>query len=135
MHHQHTPEVKEHADSWHHHEKSEGLPQREHASVIDTGLMFRWFAAISIMLVSLIIAICVYFTSTVTQLKAQLEETPNFAREGNRRREEAMAALGAGGAPFQYAWADAAEGKVRIPIDAAMDKTIQAYGKRGPATR
>lgn len=129
-HHQHTPELHEHVDPWHHHSAAEGLPQHEHTGVVNTSMLMRWFVLIVVVLAGVLVAISLYFTSTVTQLKAQLIETNVLAADANLKKAEAMKVLSMDG-PASYSWSDADAGKVQIPIRQAMDKVVARYS--GPA--
>lgn len=130
-HHAHTPEVHEHADAWHHHSKAEGLPQVEHLGVVSTAALAKWLVLIIIGLTAVLIALFVYFTSAVTQLKSEMEESTALGEDARKARAAAMAALGQDGATPTYAWTDRQKGNVQIPIAQAMDKVIVKYQTRG----
>jgi hypothetical protein len=129
-HHAHTPDVHEHADAWHHHTSDEGLPQVEHLGVVSTAVLARWFVVIVGALTLTLVALFVYFTSSVTQLKAQIQETTALGLEARKARDEAMAVLGAEGGPGVYRWSDPAAGKVQVPLSIAKERVIARYSQR-----
>ncbi|MBX3410351.1 MAG: hypothetical protein KF859_10745 [Phycisphaeraceae bacterium] len=126
--HEHTPVIHDHADEWHHHERAEGLPQREHTAAIDSGLIMRWMVGILIFVVGLIVIVSTYFAKYATQLRAERVETTIFARDATLAQKEAEAALGLGGSESSaYKWADSTAGQVQIPIRQAMQKVVESY--------
>lgn len=133
--HNHTPEVHEHADSWHHHSADEGLPQHEHLAVLNTVAIARWGIFISVSLVVVMVSLGAYFSSYVTKLKHDREEREAWLRISQSARgfrESADKALSTGEQADKpaYSWAPEGDGKVQIPLDQAMQRVVQSYGKK-----
>ncbi|MBS0196364.1 MAG: hypothetical protein JSR77_06365 [Planctomycetes bacterium] len=129
--HEHTPAIHEHADAWHHHEAIEGTPQHEHAGVADPGLIARWFVGILITVVGLILVISVYFIKYATQLRVErVEQYAYLSKDAKEAKTAAEAKLSVSGMPVTYSWSDPAAGLVQIPIDDAMKKVVEKYGKK-----
>jgi hypothetical protein len=130
--HEHTPPVHDHADSWHHHEAAEGMPQAEHAGVADPMAIARWFTIILVAVVALIVIISVYFVKYTTRMRHERIETFGWiSKDAVAAKKHAEGVLGEAGGPITYEWADPASGLVRIPIDAAMKKVVAEYSTRG----
>ncbi|MCE7973536.1 MAG: hypothetical protein DYG92_04310 [Leptolyngbya sp. PLA1] len=121
-HHAHTPAPHEHADSWHHHAPEEGRPQHEHAAVVNTMSLTRWFVLLVIALVTVIVVISVYFTSAVTRMKAQRIETNTLSADVSREKARTAAILATGKDPSGAA--------VQLPIEQAMDQVVSKYQNR-----
>jgi hypothetical protein len=128
--HEHTPAVHGHADAWHHHERAEGMPQREHVSMINSGLIVRWFVGILIFVVGLVVVVSTYFAKYATQLRAERVETTFFSRDATLARKEAEATLGIGSPGQAYRWVDSTTGQVQLPIEQAMTKVVERYSNR-----
>lgn len=124
-HHNHTPEVHEHVDEWHRHTADEGKPQQEHAGVISSVALLKAFVAITVTVVGLVIVLQMYYTHTVTQIKAEQMETANLAKEWTSTRAQWDAALTTAAPIGESGW--------RIPVDKAMDRVIAKYESRGNA--
>lgn len=128
--HAHTPEVHEHADSWHHHGASEGIPQLEHGSVAEPAALIKWLVLIVAALAIVLIALFVYFDSYNHRLHAKRVETLNSA-EANVHKAQAESRLGAAGsANFQYVPVENVPGKVHLPLDRAAERVIEKYNKK-----
>jgi hypothetical protein len=131
-HHQHTPGVEGHADDWHRHSAAEGLPQREHASVINTRLLLGWSAAIVVGFGIIVVAVVVYFGDYSRRLKQDRVERMGYegiAAEYWRTKSAAENALGLTDS-FTFQWVDATAGTVAIPLSAAKENVIERYGSR-----
>lgn len=128
--HAHTPEVHEHADSWHHHTAAEGMPQEEHGGVAEPAALIKWLVLIIAALAIILIALFVYFDSYSHRLQAKRVETLNSA-EANVRKAQAESRLGAANsANFQYVPVDGVPGKVHLPLDRAAERVVEKYGKK-----
>ncbi len=130
-----TPELHEHADSWHHHEKSEGAPQSEHLAVLNVRSISVWGALTVVSLVVVMVALGMYFHSYTNAHKIdkeerrawfKLSEQSRAAREG----AESMLSTGAHAANEEYSWSPEGGDKVVIPMNKAMEKVVSAYSKR-----
>ncbi len=131
-HHPHTPGVHDHADDWHHHEAAEGLPQREHASVINTRVLLGWSAAIVVGFGIIVIAVIIYFgayTRDLKQLRVERMGYEGIAAEYWRTKSAAENALGLADS-FTFQWVDASAGTVAIPLSAAKENVVERYAKR-----
>lgn len=126
-HQQYTPEVHEHVDDWHHHDKSEGRPQAEHAGKADTFLLAKWCLGLVFALGVVILALVMYFDSYKTRMMAHMTETNVLAKDYQSYRTGQEAILGTNGAAAQYSWSDQKAGKVQIPIEDAMRKVESQY--------
>lgn len=117
-----------HADSWHHHDVAiEGMPQREHVASINTNRLAQWFIVLIVALVVFMLAVALYFNGFVTQAKSLAVET-DIGSQARTLRNAAFATLSTDGNPETYDWADPQAGKVQIPIEKAMKKTVEKYG-------
>jgi len=125
-----TPELHEHADSWHHHGAEEGTPQSEHTGTIEPSALIKWFFFIVIALAIVLVALFAYFDSYNHRLQSSRLETLNTA-EANIARAQAESRLGlAGAATFQYVPVVNAPGKVHLPLERAMDRVLANYEKK-----
>ena len=128
--HDHTPEIHEHADAWHHHSAAEGMPQHEHASIVDAGALIKWFIGTSIILVVLIVALCMYFFRYNTQMRALYIENQEMAQQALTALAQAEKQLGTDGKPpeaFEYTALNKQARTVQTPIQKAMDDTVKRY--------
>jgi hypothetical protein len=129
--HDHTPAVHEHADEWHHHTAAEGRPQHEHAAIANPGALIKWFLAIVVTLVVTLMALVMYFKSYyATVVRPSVIETTDLSRPAMTSREEAERRLGVGQARYEYKPADPQARTVQLPIEQAMQKTVERYGAR-----
>ncbi len=133
--HNHTPGVQEHADSWHHHTRDEGVPQHEHLAVLNTVAIARWGVLIAVALVVVMVAIGAYFSSYVTQLKHDREEREAWQRisqgaRGVRETSDRQLSTGDHAGKAEYSWAPEGGDRVQIPIEQAMGKVVKNYEKR-----
>lgn len=125
--HEHTPAMTAHADEWHHHAASEGVPQQEHTGAVDAKVVAYWFVAIIVFVAILAVIIAVYFNSVTAQLRSERIETTLIAQESNATKAQAEATMGFNGQPGTYTWVDAKAGTVQIPIEEAMKKVQSKY--------
>ncbi|MDX2131682.1 MAG: hypothetical protein SFY69_06495 [Planctomycetota bacterium] len=128
--HNHTPEVHEHVDAWHHHGADEGLPQAEHLGNLNVTAIFRWGAAISVIFVLVLVVTAMYFSRYTNRLRLERQERAawnGLSAEARGLRDSAEATLSTGGKPETYAWASEQQGAVQLPIEQAMRKVAQTY--------
>jgi flagellar basal body-associated protein FliL len=125
--HDHTPEIHEHADAWHHHTPEEGLPQHEHAAIVNAGALLKWFIGITVVLVVVILALCMYFFRYSTQMRALYVENQELAKQAMTDIAKAEAQLGTDGKPFAYTALNKQTRTVQIPIEQAMKQTVARY--------
>ncbi|MBI1191466.1 MAG: hypothetical protein GC200_12395 [Tepidisphaera sp.] len=118
-----------HADAWHHHDLSaEGMPQVEHTGSVNTGKLAQWFVILVLFVTVFIGSVAVYFNGFVASARSVAVET-DIGSQARTMRNAAFATLGEDGNPEVYDWADAGAGKVQLPIEKAMKKVIDRYGK------
>lgn len=129
--HDHTPEIHEHADAWHHHIPEEGMPQHEHAAKVDSGALVKWFIGITVLLVVVILALKMYFTKFTTQMRRTYVETTELTANSKTAIHAAEATLGTDGKPYTYKVVDKKAKTVQIPIDLAMKRTVEKYQQQG----
>ncbi len=120
--HAHTLPVEEaHADAWHHHDASEGLPQVENGAETNMLSLAMWGLALVVTVVGSIAAIWVYFNSYSTQELARKKEvfmSADAVQYKARIVEQDFTT---------YGWSDAATNSVRVPLSVAKDKVISKY--------
>lgn len=132
-HNQHTPPVHGHADDWHHHDSSEGLPQGEHSAVINTGVLMGWSVAIVVAFGIIVIAVVVYFGDYSRRLKQHRVERMGYegiAAEYWRSKAAADNALGLTDS-FTFQWVDAKAGTIAVPLESAQQSVMRRYANRG----
>lgn len=115
------PHEEAHADAWHHHEASEGLPQAEHGAETNMLSLALWGAALVVTVVGSVAAIWVYFNSYSTQEIARKQETFMSAEAMQYKARIVDQEM------KSYGWADAQNNSVRIPLTVAKDKVISKY--------
>jgi len=125
--HEHTPSVQDHADAWHHHEPTEGQPQREHTGDINTWLITQWFVGIVVFVIGLIVVVCIYFDSTAHQMRAARVETTLTSKVANGMKVQAEIKLGINGNIPTYSWADVKAGTVQLPLEQGMQQVLKNY--------
>lgn len=121
----HPPQVlpHEHAapDEWHSHSAAEGLPQRAHGAKTNPGILALITGGFVLAVVLTVALTMLYFSSYMTTQRRTKAETTVLSEEYRTYRAQTQAALNG------YGWADPAAGTVRIPIERAMDKVVEAY--------
>ncbi|HYF15065.1 MAG TPA: hypothetical protein VD971_08360 [Phycisphaerales bacterium] len=113
-----------HADDWHHHDASEGMPMEEHAGTINTRIVLIWFGLIVAFFAVSVIGLMKYFDVTNTRMigeRVEIEFSGNYL--AHRAEGEAALSVGPGGPRYT-----AVQGrKVAIPVQDAMKKVVAAY--------
>lgn len=121
-----TPEVHEHADSWHHHAIDvEGIPQAEHGGMVNPIIVAKWFILIVVSVVGTCGVLYLYFSHYTTGIKSKQFETVSWSKDSaeykaTKEREQTT-----------VEWID--HDHLRIPIAAAMDKVKNEYASKKPA--
>lgn len=115
------PHEHEHADSWHRHTTAEGEPQVEHTAHVNPTAIFGALCVSTVFTIIVVIVTAFYFLQHTSALKKELRETTNSAAQQIEYRAAAMAMQ------EQYAWENAQEGTVRIPITQAMQSVVEEY--------
>jgi hypothetical protein len=119
-------------DVWHHHERTEGEPQHEHLGNINPWAVSKWFAIAMAVLVFSIAGMMVYFDRYKADLNARIVEV-SVNEEWVSLRTAQEAELGyssTGAANRDQAFMGLEGGKVKLPIDAAMEKIVRRYEKK-----
>lgn len=130
MHHNHTPEIHEHADDWHHHGAEEGLPQEEHTGAISASVLTKWFVLITVSVIAFVVVVQTYFGGYISNFRREREERP-LGLEASRAKSAAGVTLSLDPAqPAFYDWTDASAGQVQIPISKGMERVIARYAER-----
>lgn len=123
---EHTPVHHEHVDAWHMHSIEEGSPQAEHAATANPWVLLVVFVASVIFLVVFIGATIVYAKGYVSTRRAQKVEITTWAADARSARATAEMELS------QYGWVNAAESRVRVPIEVVMQE-MSGHGLGIPA--
>lgn len=123
----HTQVPHEHADAWHHHAREEGLPQHEHAAVINVKGLFFWFIGCCAFVVAFILVTVMFFHAYYGRMQYDFVETTASSKPFRDARFNAEKELGINGQPGEFAWID--HDRVRIPIDLAMQKVVAQYAE------
>lgn len=118
-----TPEKHEHADDWHHHGSEEGVPQAEHAGIVNPFTVGKWFILIVVSVIATVAVLYLYFTHYTTQQKAKFIETVSWSAEA-----AAYKARMEGELTGKAEWLD--HERIRIPVSDAMSKVVKEYGKQ-----
>ena len=108
----------EHADAWHHHEASEGLPQEEHAGTTSIGVMAKGLALIIVATLGMVAVTMLYMNNHIDKLRRERADQDLSAdytgyREGTKTRLEG------------FGWVDSAT--VHVPIGMAQDRVLKRY--------
>lgn len=110
-----------HADAWHHHDPTlEGLPAREHTAMISAAVVTKWTLALTVLVVIFIVGVLMFFSHEMTRLYNERQDV-DLSSSARAAREQARAELGS------YGWADTAAGRVRVPMDLALERVVAAY--------
>jgi hypothetical protein len=130
--HDHTPDLHEHSDQWHHHAATEGSPQHEHAAIANPAVLFHWFLLITASMVAVIVALGMYFGKYYSTTRQEKIETLDFYNrpEGPRERlAQAEASLWPDKPVAQYTYhaANTQTHTVQLPIEQAMAKVLAKY--------
>lgn len=126
----HTPTVHERPDEWHHHTREEGIPQHEHAAVIDVRALFVWFIAICAFVVGFIVVTVMFFNSYHSRMRYQIVETTASSRAFNAVKANAQRDLGMDADQPGAAWGWVDHERVRVPVSLAMERVVEKYKAR-----
>jgi hypothetical protein len=113
-----------HADAWHHHSGAEGVPQHEHAAIIDTTSTFKILLLVFGFTAVFILITILYFNVTVRREQEAKVETTGGAKIYNEMRSLMENDLAT------YAVVDPATKTVRIPVERAMDRVVKQYSAK-----
>lgn len=126
----HTPEHHEHVDQWHMHSAAEGVPQAEHGSKANPWVLLAVFVCSVVFLIVFIGATIIYAKGYLSHVRAVKVEVTTWAADARAEKAIAQNQL------ENYAWVDAAQGRVRVPIQQAMQEMSgHGLGIPSPAHR
>ncbi len=117
----HAHDAHAHADAWHHHSAAEGVPQHEHAAIVDPGATFKVLIAIFGFTAIFILVTVLYFNVTVRKTEEARIENTGASLGYNQMKSQMENELST------YGVADAATRTVRIPVDRAVDRVVRKY--------
>ncbi len=121
----HTHPPEEHLDPWHMHTPDEGVPQEEHAARANPLVLFIVFIAIVGSVVAMVGVLIIYYGKYKTDLRVRHVETLAMGVEAKASKSTAQGELSG-----PYRWIGPEQDAVRIPIDQAIEKTVEAYSGR-----
>jgi hypothetical protein len=136
--HDHTPNLHEHTDQWHHHSSVEGAPQIEHASVANPSVLIHWLVLILISGLVVIAALGMYFSRYYSLTRQEKIETLVFYEQNaHPKLIEAEGKLGIDKPKSQYVYkaANAQAHTVQLPIDEAMQRVVAKYQGSGKSSQ
>lgn len=110
-----------HGDAWHHHTADEGLPQAEHASVLNPRFAIGFIALTIAFLVVFIGGTILYFNVTVRKEIARKQETTGISAGYAAMRSQSDYELSS------YGVVDPASRTVRVPVDRAIERVVNQY--------
>lgn len=113
---EHTPVHHEQIDPWHMHTADEGTPQVEHAAKANPWILIGFFVGSVGFLVVFCLATIVYANGYLAARRAAKVEITASADVARSEKATAEMRLS------DYGWVDAGQGRVRIPIRAAMEE-------------
>jgi hypothetical protein len=113
-----------HADSWHHHDLAEGMPQSEHAATVDPMATVKVLVFIMGFTAIFILVTILYFNTTVRQQREAKIETIGAAESYNAMKGQMERDLST------YGVSDAASKTVRVPVDKAIDRVVKKYATK-----
>jgi hypothetical protein len=118
-----TPEMPQDIEPWHQHAPEEGVPREEHAAHANITALLITFAVITVGTVIFCVIIGIYTIGQVNRLKAagEVEGLAAVNTISRTYKRDALASQDA------YGWT--ADGKVRLPIDQAMQMVIEQHGE------
>lgn len=126
----HSDNHDHHAD-WHSHSAGEGA-QAEHAAIASPGQILKWFIAIVISIVVIVVLLVLYFNRSLTQeryLKVQgtsVQDT--ITADYTSLKATTLSKLESG-----YSWSDPAASTVQIPLAQARERVMKQYA--APASK
>ena len=109
----------EHADAWHHHDASEGLPQEEHAGTTSIGTMAKGLVLIIVATLGLVAVTMLYLNHHIDKLRRERADQ-DLSADYVGYRDQAKSRLDG------YGWADSAT--VHVPVEMARERVLKRYG-------
>lgn len=116
----------DHGEWFRHEPEQEGMPQAEHAARVSSTALGVTFLAIAFGVLFVILLLVTYFNRYTGDLKTSQQEGTQLAAEQMSYRAAERAKLNS-----DPAWINRETGTVRIPIDDAIDRTIDYYSQPG----
>lgn len=120
-----SPAAPSHLDAWHQHLPSEGLPRQEHGAHARIAPLLVTFVVLSLGTLIIAVVTGIYTLGHVAQVKGAAERTGLDAMVVQAREYKQSSLASQQG----YGWT--AEGKVRLPIDRAMQMVVDRYTEKG----
>ncbi|QOI99546.1 MAG: hypothetical protein HRU70_03250 [Phycisphaeraceae bacterium] len=122
-----TPAAEATADPWHHHGADEAAPQAEHAAQVNPIVLGKALALIIVSTLALMLITVLYFKSHFNALHRERTDVDlGAAARDYRAASKKNLAEGDG-------WADPAAGRLRVPIENARKRVVDAYAKGAKA--
>ncbi|MDX2146005.1 MAG: hypothetical protein SFZ23_00655 [Planctomycetota bacterium] len=118
-----TPVIHEDLDEWHRHPAEDGMPQEEHGKIAKPSVIAAYFFGLILAIVLFVAPVILYFQRYTTNVKAKQVETTALARDYQSYKAASDSAADG------YSWVDQSNGKVRTPIDSAMERVAAAYAR------
>ncbi len=118
------PHEHEHADAWHRHTTDEGSPQSEHLSQVNPVALIVTLGGMTVFTVGAIVVTAIYYIQYTENLKQELRETTDMASQQIEYRTTVSVMQDV------YAWENAQEGTVRVPVSQAMERVVEDYQRQ-----
>ncbi|MBK7404316.1 MAG: hypothetical protein IPJ41_06685 [Phycisphaerales bacterium] len=118
-----SPAAPNHLDEWHQHVPAEGLPRAEHGAHARIAPLLITFVVLSVGTVIIAVLTGIYTIGHVNQVRGEREREGLTVADPARAYKQSSLASQQG-----YGWT--AEGKVKLPIDRAMEMVIEKYAEK-----
>ncbi len=120
-----TPRMPAAIDPWHRHTPEEGLPRQEHGAHANITALLITFVVITLGTVIFCVIIGVYTIGQVNRLKTsgEIEGLTVLNAAAREYQRDALAVQ------ETYGWT--ADGKVRLPIERAMEMVVEEHREEG----
>ena len=116
----------DHGEWFRHEPEQEGMPQAEHAARVSSTGLGVTFLAIAFGVLFVILLLVAYFNRYTGDLKKAQQEGTQLAAEQMSYRAAEQAKFNS-----DPAWINRETGTVRIPLDDAIDRTLDYYNQPG----
>ena len=114
----HEHDHQNHADSWHHHDASEGVPQDEHGSSVAIPILARGLGLIIVSTLGLVGITMLYLNHHINQLHRSRTDA-DLSAEYVQYRDASKTRMDG------FGWVDSAT--VRVPVDMAKERVLKRY--------
>ena len=109
----------EHADAWHHHDPSEGLPQEEHAGTTSISTMAKGLVLIIVATLGLVAVTMLYLNHHIDKLRRD-RANQDLSADYVDYRDQARTRLDG------FGWVDSTT--VHVPVGMAQERVLKRYG-------